>query len=153
MEAQVFRLFCFLILLMLSAVDIKTLSVPDAGIALLLGASVIWLPSEDILSSLPLAAALWAAFALSALICSALKSSVPIGMGDIKLISVLILGMDMYSVLRMAAAAGLLSGIFAALLLALKKASPRSEIPFVPFITAAYAAVSVREISVLFWKL
>ena len=133
-----FRLFCIAILVLLSVIDIVSLTVPDAAVLMLLGAAVIWMPAESLLDAMPAATAILGAYLLTALLCSVLKRPVPFGMGDIKLLCALSLGLCTAELLQLLAAAAVLAGVYAAILLALKKAGPKSQMPFVPFIAAGY---------------
>ena len=143
-----FRLFCIALLVILSVIDIVSLTVPDAAVFMLLGAAVIWIPSEDLLDSVPAAAAILGAYLLTVLVCGALKRSAPFGMGDAKLLCAISLGLGIPEMLRLFAAAGLLSGIFAAVLLLLKKAKPGSQMPFVPFIALGYALAALPGLKI-----
>ena len=143
-----FRLFCIAILVLLSVIDIVSLTVPDAAVMALLGAAVIWMPAETLMGAVPAAAAILGAYLLTALLCSVLKRPVPFGMGDIKLLCALSLGLCTAELLQLLAAAAVLAGVYAAILLALKKAGPKSQMPFVPFITAGYAIAALPGLAV-----
>ena len=133
-----FRLFCIAVLVVLSVIDAASLTVPDAAVVMLAGAALMWPPFESLESALPAAACVLGCGLLTAIICSCCGRPAPFGMGDTKLLCALALGLDTYGILRLLAAAGVLAGLYAALLLFLKKAGPKTQIPFVPFITAGY---------------
>ena len=134
-----FRLFCIAVLVLLSVIDIVSLTVPDAAVVMLVCAALIWIPADSLISAVPAAVAVLGVCFLTALLCRALKRPAPFGMGDAKLLSALSLGLCATELMQLIAAAGVLAGVYAALLLALKKAGPKSQIPFVPFIAAGYA--------------
>ena len=133
------RLFCIALLLSLAVRDIKTLEVPAAGIAALLGTVMIWTPAESIILRLPACAAVLGAYALTAVFCSALERDMPFGMGDALLFAVLSLQLDAPELLRLFAVSALLAGATAAVLLISRRAGAKSQLPYVPFIAAAYA--------------
>ena len=144
-----FRLFCLAVLIILSVVDALYMMVPDAGVAALLAAALIWVPPETLAEGLPAAAAVWGVYALCVFICMRLEKEAPVGAGDIKLLGALALFLGSYRLLVLLAAACMASGAFAALLLLFKKAGPKSRIPFVPFIAAGYAAAISTEAAAL----
>ena len=84
------------------------------------------------------AAVLWALFLVSVLLCSLFKAALPMGMGDIRLLSVLAVGTGLVGLLRIVCAASLLSGIVSAAGILTKRLGPGDEMPFVPFIFAGY---------------
>ena len=143
-----FRLFCIAILVLLSVIDIVSLTVPDAAVMALFCAAVIWIPAESLWDAVPAAAAIFGTYLLTALLCSALNRPVPFGMGDVKLLCALAPGLCAAELLRLLSAAGILAGIYAAFLLMLKKAGPKSQIPFVPFITAGYALAALPGLGI-----
>ena len=143
-----FRLFCMTVLAGTAVYDSARLEVPDLSCALLLGIAVISTPADILAENCAAAAAVWTVYFCVRALCSALKSRVPIGMGDIKLISILALMTGASDCLRLLAAAGILSGLAAAVLLATKKAEAKSEIAFVPFIAAAYALMFLEDLNI-----
>ncbi len=120
-------------------IDIVSLTVPDAAVVILVCAALIWMPADSLISAVPAAAAILGVCLLTGLLCRALKRPAPFGMGDAKLLGALSLGLCTTELMQLIAAAGVLAGVYAALLLAFKKAGPKSQIPFVPFIAAGYA--------------
>ena len=140
------RVLYFIILVFIAIYDAKTLEINDKFLSLLFCCAVIWTPADIIENNLPAAAAVWVLFAAAALISSLAHRDAPIGMGDIKLLSVLALSHGGISAMMVFCAAGLFSGAFAAILILLKKASGDSEIPFAPFIAAGYAVLLLKEL-------
>ena len=134
------RCFYLIILVFIAYYDAKTLEINDKFFTLLSGSIVIWTPSAEIEKNLPAAAAVWVLFAVSALISVFAGRDAPIGMGDIRILSVLAASHGGLFTMMVFCASGFFSGIFAAVLLLLKKASKDSELPFAPFIAAGYAA-------------
>ena len=133
-----FRCFLFIILVIIAYYDAKTLEINDKFLTLFFGTTIVFTSSKTILENLPSAAMIWFLFAISALFSSLFGRDVPIGMGDIKLLSIMCLNLGGLPVALIFAAAGFLSGIYAAVLLVLKKAGRGSEIPFAPFIAAGF---------------
>ena len=134
-----FRLFCILILFLAAAWDVRTLEIPDMACAALLGTELIRLSSAEIEEGLPAAGAVWLCYLLCLAVSSALKRPAPIGAGDIRLLSILALELGCGGLFTLFAVSGVLAGTVAAVLLIMKKVSAGSEIPFAPFIAAAYA--------------
>ena len=132
------RVLYFIILVFTAVYDAKTLEINDKFLTLIFGCEIIWTPTDIIEKNLPAAAAVWVLFAITVLISSLAGRDAPIGMGDIKLLSVLSIDLGGISTMMVFCAAGLLSGAYAAVLLLLKKTSKDSEIPFAPFIAAGY---------------
>ena len=143
-----FRLLCFLILAAAAVYDAERLEVPDVSCAALLGMAVISTPVEDLENNCIAAAGVWAVYLAVRALCYALKSRVPMGMGDIRLLSILALMMGASGCFRLFAISGILSGLAAALLIAIKKAEAGSEIAFVPFMAAAYALMLLEDVDV-----
>ena len=143
-----FRLFCLLILAATAVYDAERLEVPDVSCAALLGTAVICTPADTLAENCVAAAGVWAVYLAVRALCSALKSRGPMGMGDIKLLSILALMMGASGCFRLFAVAGILSGLAAALLIAIKKAEAGSEIAFVPFMAAAYALMLLEDVDV-----
>ena len=136
-----FRLFCLIVLAAASVYDVRHLEIPDCACALLLGTAVIWTPSGELCGNIPSAAVIWLAYLALHLACGLAGSPVPIGMGDIKLLSVLSLQLGALESFKLFAAAGMLSGFAAAYLLLFRRAGPKTEMAFAPFISAAYALI------------
>ena len=136
-----YRLFCILILILTAAWDMRTLEIPDVSCVALLGTVVIWTPPEDIEKGVPAACLVWLCYLLSLAVSSALKRPAPIGAGDIRLLSILALQLGTLGAAALFAVSGVLAGAAAAVLLAIKKVSAKSEIPFAPFIAAGYALI------------
>ncbi len=143
-----FRLFCLSILAATAVYDAEKLEVPDVSCASLLGMAVIATPSDELLANSVAAACVWAVYLAVRALCSILKSRVPMGMGDIKLLSILALSMGAAGCFRLFAISGVLSGLAAAALVAMKKAEAGSEIAFVPFMAAAYALMLLEDVDV-----
>ena len=141
-----FRFFIIIILAAIAFYDAKTLEINDKFLSLLFTAVIILTPSDTILANLPAAAGPWVFYLLTAVICSFTGSMPPIGMGDIKLLSVLALCEGTAGIMTVFCSAGLISGVYSAVLLIMKKTEKGSEIPFAPFIAAAYAAVCLFHI-------
>ena len=139
------RIFCAAVLFMLSAVDLKKLEVPAAGLAALFGTVIIWVPPDEMAENLPAFAIVWGCFLLTAFLCSVFRRDVPFGMGDAAVLSALALQLGTAGLFSVFALSGLSAGAFAAALLLLKKARPGTQIPYVPFIAASYAACAVLE--------
>ena len=133
------RYFYLIILVLIAHYDVKTLEINDKFLTLLAGSIIIWTPSAELEGNLPAAAAVWILFAAACVISSLAGRYAPIGMGDIKLFSLLALSHGGLFTMMIFCASGFFSGIFAAALLLMKKASKDSEIPFAPFIAAGYA--------------
>ena len=133
------RVLYLIILVLIAFYDAKTLEISDKFLSFLFCSVIIWTPGYNIEKNLPAAAAVWALYTITALISSLAGREAPIGMGDIKLLSVLAFDLGGISTMTVFCAAGLFSGIFATILLFLKKTSKKSEIPFAPFIAAGYA--------------
>ena len=143
-----FRLFCILVLSATAVYDVRKLEIPALSYVLLAGAAVIFTPPDILAENVPAAAAVWVAYLALRASCSIAKRSVPIGMGDIKLLSILALMLGALDCLRLIAAAGLFSGAAAAALLLLKKADAKSEMAFAPFIAAGYVLIALKDVYV-----
>ena len=137
------RIFCAVLLLALSAADIKKLEVPAAGLAALLGIVIVWVPPEDMAANLPACLLVWACFLLTAFICSLLERPTPFGMGDAAVFGILALQLGTSGLFSVFALSGLLAGFAAAVLLLLKRVRHDSQLPYVPFIAASYAVCSI----------
>ena len=134
-----FRLFCVLILFLTAAWDIRTLEIPDISCAALLGTELIRLSAAEVEEGLPAAALVWLCYLSCLAVSSALNRPAPIGAGDIRILSILALQLGTEGTFILFAVSGVLAGAAAAVFLILKKVSAGSEIPFAPFIAAAYA--------------
>lgn len=143
-----FRLFCLLILAATAVYDAARLEIPALSCALLCGTAVICTPPDALAQNTAAAACVWAVYLAVRALCSAAKSPVPIGMGDIKLLSILALMLGALDCFRLLAASGILSGIAAAALLVFGKADAKSEMPFAPFIAAGYALLLLEDVYV-----
>ena len=139
------RVLYFIILVFIAVYDAKTLEINDKFLSLLFCCVIIWTASDSIVKNLPAAAAVWVLFGAAVLTCSIAGREAPIGMGDIKLLSVLALDLGGIPTMMVFCAAGLFSGALAAILLLLKKTTKNSEIPFAPFIAAGYAVLLINE--------
>jgi prepilin signal peptidase PulO-like enzyme (type II secretory pathway) len=128
--------------------DAARLEIPALSCALLLGTAVISTPPDMLAQNAAAAACVWTVYLVIRVLCSVARSPVPIGMGDIKLLSILALMLGALDCFRLVAAAGLLSGAAAAALLIFRKADAKSEIPFAPFIAAGYAMLLLEEVYV-----
>ena len=106
---------------------------------MLLCTVTIWSTPEEMFLNAPSAAFIWAVYAAFALIYVLLERPVPLGMGDVEILSILALHTGGPGIMSIFAASGVLAGIFAAVLLALGKVRKDSQIPFAPFIAAGYA--------------
>ena len=95
--------------------------------------------SEGLALRLAGAAFIWTLFGLAAALSAAFKSPAPVGMGDIKLLSVISLISGPAALFFTACCGSLLCGLSAALLLALKKLTKKDRIAFGPFIAVAYS--------------
>ena len=137
------RIFCAAVLFALSAADIRTLEVPTAGLAALLGTVIIWVPPEEMAENLPACLLAVGCYLLTALICMFLKRPAPFGMGDAAVFGILALQLGMAGLFSVFALSGILAGFAAAVLLLLKKVRTDSQLPYVPFIAASYAACAV----------
>ena len=143
-----FRLFCLSVLTATAVYDASMLEIPELSNAVLLGTAVICTPPDTLMQNASAAACVWAVYLALRALCIVLKSPVPIGMGDIKLLSILALMLGALDCFRLLAASGLLSGAAAAVLLMFRKAGAKSEIPFAPFIAAGYALLLLEEVYV-----
>ncbi|HPX70364.1 MAG TPA: prepilin peptidase [Bacillota bacterium] len=131
------RFWLYFLLTAISYVDIKKHIIPDIFLLAMLPAAVI--TTENLLARLAGAAFIWTLFGIAAALSAALKSSVPIGMGDIKLLSVISLVSGPGALFFTVCCGSLLCGPAAALLLALKKLTKKDRIAFGPFIAVSYA--------------
>ena len=143
-----FRLFCLLVLSVTAVYDAARLEIPALSCAMLLGTAVVSTPPDTLMQNASAAGCVWAAYLALRVLCSVARSPVPIGMGDIKLLSILALMLGALDCFRLFAASGLLSGAAAAALLIFRKAGAKSEIPFAPFIAAGYALLLLEEVYV-----
>ena len=107
-----FRFFVFAILAVLSVVDMLSFTVPQTGSMVLLAAVVIYVPPEEIAEGIPAAVAVWLCCGLTALICRRLGKTMPFGLGDIKVFSILSLALPLADLLAVAALSSIYSGIF-----------------------------------------
>ena len=137
------RIFCAAVLFVLSAADIKSLEVPAAGLAALLGSVIIWVPADEMAENLPACAIVWACYLATALLCGLLKRPEPFGMGDAAVFGILALQLGTAGLFSVFALSGILAGLAAAVLLLIRKVKTQSRIPYVPFIALSYAACSV----------
>ena len=112
-------------LLLLSIEDIRSFTIPNRCVLAILAAA-------PFLSSTPFSMRLLASLLPAALIPC-------MGMGDVKLYSALGFCLGPAALLRIACGSMLAGGIYAAVLLLLKKAKKKDRIAFGPFIAAAAA--------------
>ena len=141
-----FRLFCMAVLGYTAFYDARRLEIPALSCALLLGTAVVWTSPDQLVFNTGTSAAVWACYLFLRAVCGMVRSPVPIGMGDIKLLSILALMLGAIDCLRLLAASGLLSGAAAAVLLISGKANAKSQIPFAPFIAAGYALLLIQDV-------
>lgn len=132
-----------LILILTAAWDIRTMEIPDISCAALFGTVMIWTGPDGMLDGIPAAGLVWLCYLMSMALSALLKRPAPIGAGDIKIFSILALRLGTGGIMALFALSGLLAGAAAAVLLALKKVSAESEIPFAPFIAAAYVLMDM----------
>ncbi|MBO4861813.1 MAG: hypothetical protein J5535_02810 [Firmicutes bacterium] len=142
------RLFCLMILAATAVYDAARLEIPAVSCALLLGTAVVCTSADQLVDNTAAAGAVWAVYASVRALCSRAGSDVPIGMGDIKLLSILALMLGASDCFRLFAVSGILSGIAAAVLLIFKRAEAKTQIAFAPFIAAAYALLLLEDIDV-----
>ena len=139
------RIFCIAVLIWLSAEDIRKLEVSDAGLAALAGAVLAWCPSQDVLDSLPLCVLIGLCHAAVQLMATVFKRSAPYGGADALVFAVLAPVFGAAGLLAVFAVSGMLAGICALVLLLVRKAEASSQIPYIPFITAAAAVLTVSQ--------
>lgn len=131
------KLWVLAILSVISIVDIKRRIIPDVCVLLLIPVTFFSVPlwQSKILASM----SVWAVYVVTALIAAIAKTQVPIGMGDIKLLSAIGLISGYKGLLAATVLSSILGGITAATLLLLKKVQKKDQIAFGPFIAVSYA--------------
>ena len=143
-----FRLFCAIILAATAVYDARRLEIPPLSCALLAGIAVICTDAERLVENTAAAAAVWAVYVCARALSGLAGSDAPVGMGDIKLLSILALMLGASDCFRLVAAAGILSGIAAAALLLFRRADAKTQIAFAPFIFAGYALLLLEDINI-----
>lgn len=121
----------------LSIEDIRTKQVPVTGI-LLLGMGLLLCRLWERTEFLPMALGVVPGL-LAMLLAVATKEQ--IGLGDGLVLVALGFGNDMVKVISMLCAAFFLAGIWAVLLLVIKKTGKKQSFPFLPFLLAGYGIV------------
>lgn len=130
--------FWILILLVIICIyDIRHLVIPDVCILLMLPAALA--SSKDWEVRMAAALVVWTAFLLIAAVSALLKKQSPIGMGDIKLFSVIALISGPRGLSASLLVSSLTGGTFSAILLVLRKVQKKDQIAFGPFIAIGYA--------------
>lgn len=124
-------------LVIISTADMRKMIIPDICILLLLPLSLI--SAEPWKPRIIAAAAVWTAFFLTAILCALFRKEVPLGMGDIKLFSAIALISGPTGLAASIIVSSLSCGVFAAILVVLKKAQKKDQIAFGPFIAMGYA--------------
>ena len=130
-------IWILMLLTVISITDIKRLVIPDICILLMLPAAFFF--RSPWRGRLIAALAVWTAFFLIAAVSALLKSEMPMGMGDIKLFSAIALISGPAGLAASGILSSLTGGIYAAILLALKKVQKKDQIAFGPFIAVSYA--------------
>ena len=143
-----FRLFCMAVLCFTAFYDARRLEIPPLSCVLLRGTAVVCTAPDQLADNSAVSAAVWAVYLFIRAVCSIAGSPVPVGVGDIKLLSILALMLGAVDCLRLLAVSGILSGAAAAVLLVFRKADTKSEIPFAPFIAAGYALLLIQDVYV-----
>lgn len=133
--------FIFVLLISASVNDVKSLQIPDKYPVLI---ALINLFSCKVFFSHGLAP--FGLHFITALFCAALKKTMPLGFGDIKLFGALGLGLDLEKILFLSCSSFFLSGLFSLFYVVFSEAEDKfhKEIPFAPFICAAYALLLLK---------
>ena len=128
----VLTVYIISILVLISIEDCRCYRIPDLAVLALCGAG-FFTGFDLAAAAIPLAA-----FGITAALCAALRSSMPCGAGDAKLLSAFGLIGGIRALALSFCVAGLSAGIFAAVLLLAKRKEKKDRIPFGPFLSLGF---------------